>query len=78
MNHKNNLYLNDTEMYRSSYGPTIDGLQKPEIVAPSIWLAAPILPQTETAAEAELLARLKVTSDDQLHPQTECDAHRGA
>src|SRR5262245_22048734 len=30
--------------YHSSYGPTIDGLQKPEIIAPSIWLAAPILP----------------------------------
>ena len=26
-------------MYRSSYGPTIDGLQKPEVIAPGIWVA---------------------------------------
>src|SRR5262249_26211059 len=39
-------------MYRSSYGPTIDGLQKPEVIAPGIWVAAPILPDTPTAAEA--------------------------
>ncbi len=25
-------------MYRSSYGPTIDGLQKPEVIASSIWV----------------------------------------
>ncbi len=24
-------------MYRSSYGPTVDGLQKPEVIAPGIW-----------------------------------------
>src|SRR5882672_5652284 len=41
-------------MYRSSYGPTIDGLQKPEIIAPGIWVAAPILPATPTAGEAQL------------------------
>ena len=41
-------------MYRSSYGPTIDGLQKPEVIAPGIWVAAPILPHTPTAEEAEL------------------------
>ena len=35
-------------MYRSSYGPTIDGLQKPEVIAPGIWVAAPILPHTPT------------------------------
>jgi serine protease AprX len=44
--------------YRGSYGPTIDGLQKPELVAPAIWIAAPILPGTATARAAQLLARL--------------------
>jgi serine protease AprX len=38
-------------MYRSSHGPTIDGLQKPEVIAPGIWVAAPILPHTPTADE---------------------------
>src|ERR1043166_5017201 len=41
-------------MYRSSYGPTIDGLQKPEVIAPGIWVAGPILPNTPTADQAHL------------------------
>ncbi len=53
-------------MYRSSYGPTIDGLQKPEVIAPGIWVAAPILPQTPTAGEAQLYATLDSASDDEL------------
>jgi serine protease AprX len=53
-------------MYRSSYGPTIDGLQKPEIIAPGIWVAAPILPFTPTADQAELYASLDLAADDEL------------
>jgi serine protease AprX len=54
-------------MYRSSYGPTVDGLQKPEIIAPSIWVPAPILPDTPTAQQAELLEKLDKAGDDELH-----------
>ena len=53
-------------MYRSSYGPTVDGLQKPEVIAPGIWVPAPILPHTQTAEEAELFAKLDGAPDDQL------------
>src|SRR5687768_1725969 len=53
-------------MYRSSYGPTIDGLQKPEVIAPGIWVAAPILPHTPTADEAHLYAELDAATDDEL------------
>ena len=53
-------------MYRSSYGPTIDGLQKPEIIAPSIWVAAPILPATPTADEAHLCSELDAAADSDL------------
>ena len=53
-------------MYRSSYGPTIDGLQKPEIIAPGIWVAAPILPSTPTADEAQLCSDLDAATDDDL------------
>jgi serine protease AprX len=53
-------------MYRSSYGPTIDGLQKPEVIAPGIWVAAPILPHTPTADEAQLYATLDSASDEEL------------
>jgi serine protease AprX len=53
-------------MYRSSYGPTIDGLQKPEVIAPGIWVAAPILPHTPTAEEAELYSQLDAALDEDL------------
>jgi serine protease AprX len=53
-------------MYHSSFGPTLDGLQKPEVIAPSIWVAAPILPGTPTAAQAVLLHRLSEAPDDRL------------
>ena len=62
-------------MYRSSYGPTIDGLQKPEVIAPGIWVPAPILPHTPTAEEAELYATLDSAPSDQLHALLE--AHQG-
>jgi serine protease AprX len=53
-------------MYHSSYGPTLDGLQKPEVIAPGIWVAAPILPGTPTAAQAALLERLDEATDERL------------
>jgi len=62
-------------MYRSSYGPTIDGLQKPEVIAPGIWVAAPILPRTPTAEEAELYSELHGLPDDEL--RTAIRAHAG-
>jgi serine protease AprX len=52
--------------YRSSYGPTVDGLQKPEIITLADFLAAPILPGTPTAREAALLARLDAARDSEL------------
>jgi len=63
---KNRLHFGGFDMYHSSYGPTIDGLQKPEVIAPGIWVAAPILPGTPTAAQAELLARLAAARDAEL------------
>ncbi len=54
-------------MYRSSYGPTVDGLQKPELIAPSIWVPAPILPGTPTAQQAELLDVLDKAKDEDLY-----------
>ncbi len=62
-------------MYRSSYGPTIDGLQKPEIIAPGIWVAAPILPHTPTADEALLYSELNDAADEMLRSLVR--SHRG-
>lgn len=54
-------------MYRSSYGPTIDGLQKPEVIASSIWVPAPILPNTPTSQQAAMLEQLDKSEDADLH-----------
>ncbi|MCW5948191.1 MAG: S8 family serine peptidase [Pyrinomonadaceae bacterium] len=64
---KNSINRAKRGMYRSSYGPTIDGLQKPEVIASSIWVPAPILPNTPTAQQAELLEKLDKAPDSQLH-----------
>ena len=63
---QNRLVFSTYGLYPSSYGPTLDGLQKPEVVAPGIWVAAPILPGTPTAAQAALLHRLELSPDDRL------------
>ena len=52
--------------YRSSYGPTIDGVQKPEIVTLADWIPAPILPETPTHKQARLLRRLELAKDEEL------------
>lgn len=64
---KNSLNRARRGMYRSSYGPTVDGLQKPEVIAPGIWVPAPILPNTPTAEQAALLDTLDDAKDNQLH-----------
>jgi serine protease AprX len=63
---RNRLAFGSYGLYHSSYGPTVDGLQKPEVIAPGIWVAAPILPGTPTAAQAALLHRLDRSPDEQL------------
>ena len=67
---KNRLPFPGYDMYHSSYGPTLDGLQKPEVIAPGIWVAAPILPGTPTAEQAALLARLAAADDDRARARS--------
>jgi serine protease AprX len=65
INDNNNLN-EDNQLYHSSYGKTIDGLMKPELIAPAIWIAAPILPGTKEQAEAETLHSLLNMQEDKL------------
>lgn len=65
-NDRNRLSRFGLTPYQSSYGPTMDGLQKPELVAPSIWLAAPLLPGTVPAQQAGLFSLLLQTDDSRL------------
>jgi serine protease AprX len=53
-------------LYHSTSGQTPDGLFKPELIAPAIWIAAPLLPETPQQREAELLLDLWNTDDGEL------------
>ncbi len=62
----NNFLDNELSAYHSSFGLTIDGLFKPELVANAIWIAAPILPGTKEKEEAELLNRAFSSTNESL------------
>jgi serine protease AprX len=50
-------------LWHSNYGNASNGVPKPEFVAPSIWVAAPVLPRTKTAVEAKLLFERRSQGD---------------
>lgn len=45
----------DIILYHSTYGITVDGYAKPELITNSIWLPAPILPNSGTQEKARVL-----------------------
>lgn len=59
----NSLDTADFGLYGSNHGPTIDGIVKPEIIAPAMFVAAPILPGTNDYSAAESLSILADTPD---------------
>jgi serine protease AprX len=62
----NRLNRSERELYHSNFGVTADGTVKPEIVAPAMWVAAPILPETRSYERAEALSRLAAGVDYEL------------
>ena len=65
--HDNNqLGGNSLDLYHSNFGETADGSIKPEIVAPAMWVAAPILPGTSFYDRADALSHLAAAPDYQL------------
>lgn len=60
---KNTLRPDDTELYHSTFGITELGVQKPDLIAPAIWLPAPILLGTPTHREAAALCALDAMDD---------------
>lgn len=62
----NNYLEAELQAYHSSFGATIDGLYKPELVANAIWIAAPVLPGTREKTEAELLNDAISMDDESL------------
>src|SRR5882672_9764982 len=65
--HDNNqLEQSRLDLYQSNFGITADGSVKPEIIAPAMWVAAPILPNTTLYDQAEALSRIAMAPDYQL------------
>jgi serine protease AprX len=56
----------DPGLYCSSFGFTSDGIVKPEIIAPAIWVAAPILPKTDAYKKAKSLTQILEAPDYEL------------
>jgi serine protease AprX len=55
---KNTFNDEEIDLWHSNYGEALGGAFKPELVAPSIWVVAPVLPGADLAQEAqELFAR---------------------
>lgn len=55
--------LSRLSLYCSSFGPTADGLAKPELIALASGVAAPVLPETPAYRRAAALARLAAAPD---------------
>ena len=67
---ENMLEAPASKLYHSTYGTTMDGLVKPELVAQAIWIAAPILPRTKEQVESETLhylLKLEGNLKEELH-----------
>ncbi len=63
-NDNNSLEWTRRELWHSSYGKTPNGVRKPELLGPAIWIAAPILLHTQVKAEAEALFHLAGADDE--------------
>ncbi len=50
-------------LWHSNFGTGTDGHNKPELVAPSLWVVAPVLPNTDVAREAQELFARRVAGD---------------
>ena len=74
---ENQLEVDNFDLYHSSYGKTADGTIKPEIIAPAMFVAAPILPGTTDYKQAEILS-LIANSPDYSFRQTFIDNWREA
>ncbi|HJU54929.1 MAG TPA: S8 family serine peptidase [Pyrinomonadaceae bacterium] len=63
---RNQLEDRRFDLYHSNFGATADGFVKPELIAPAMWVAAPILPGTMLYRTAEQLSELAHAPDYRL------------
>lgn len=60
---RNTLSDGELGLWHSNYGETAHGGLKPELVAPSLWVVAPVLPGSQVAREAQALFERRTESD---------------
>ncbi|MBU3699517.1 MAG: serine protease [Candidatus Kapabacteria bacterium] len=66
LNDNNTVRTDDNVMYHSTFGITDLGVQKPDVIAPALWLAGPLMPGTAQQRRASALFALDAMSDDML------------
>lgn len=63
---RNTMTSLDNMMYPSTFGITDLGVQKPEIIAPAIWLAGPLMPGSQQQRLASALFAMDALEDELL------------
>jgi len=66
---RNTLSHEERELWHSNYGETAHGAPKPEVVAPSLWVVAPILGGTDLEREAAELFARRAADDAEVEPR---------
>jgi serine protease AprX len=61
---RNSLDTADDTLWRGNFGESPAGSQKPEVVAPSLWVVAPVLPDSDVAREAAALFERRAAGDE--------------
>jgi len=64
---KNTFSHEEIAIWHSNYGTAGNDVPKPDLVAPSIWVAAPVLPDTSVAHEAQELFVRREQKDASAH-----------
>ena len=64
---QNTFSHDEIALWHSNYGTASNDVPKPDLVAPSIWVAAPLLPNTSVANEANELFVRREQNDPSVH-----------
>jgi serine protease AprX len=66
---RNNLDPADVALWHGNFGESSAGSLKPEVVAPSLWVVAPVLPGSDVAREAAELFGRRAAGDEAAEPR---------
>lgn len=66
---RNTVTRTESELWHSNYGETAGGFSKTEVVAPSVWVVAPLLPGTDEAERALELFERRRADDESVEAE---------